>query len=208
MGCGGATDNGVASKSPDAIIAAATSAVSGVKSVHVAGSLVSGGVPISLDLTLVARKGGSGQMTLRGASFRIVAVNQVVYINGSDSFWRTVGGGAAAQLLHGRWLRAPASGQFGSVASLTDLSTLFNKLLSSHGTLAKGGTSTVAGQKVVAVNDTTEGGTLYVATTGKPYPVQISKTGAQGGRIVFDRYNESVTLSAPANSIDLSKLPR
>ena len=206
-GCGGASGNGVAAKSPDAIVAASTNAVKGVKSVHVAGSLSSGGSPTALNLTLVAGKGGAGQMSQNGLSFRIISLNQVVYINGSDAFWRHAGGSSAVQLFHGRWLRAPATGQFASIASLTNIQTLFNRLLSNHGTLAKGSTTTVAGQKVIAVNDTTQGGTLYVATTGEPYPVAVTKPGSQGGgRIAFDRYNESVSLSAPPNSIDISQL--
>ena len=36
-GCGGTSGNGVADKSPDAIVAAATNAIRGVKSVHVWG---------------------------------------------------------------------------------------------------------------------------------------------------------------------------
>ncbi len=205
-GCGGASNNGVAAKSPDGIVSAASNAVSGVKSVHVSGSLVSGGSPITLNLTLVSGKGGGGQMSQNGLSFRLIQVGQVVYINGSDAFWRHFGGGSAAQLFHGKWLRAPANGQFSSIASLTNVQTLFNKLLSNHGSLAKGPTSTVAGQKVVAVIDTTKGGTLYVATTGPPYPVEVSEKGSNGGRIVFDRYNQSASLTAPANAIDISKL--
>jgi hypothetical protein len=205
-GCGGASNNGVAAKSPDAIVAAATSAIRGAKSVHVSGSIVNGGSPIALDLNLAAGKGGSGRMAENGLSFRIIVVKDVVYINASDSFWRHFGGNAAAQLFHGKWLRGPATGQFASVAALTSLETLFNKLLSNHGVLAKGSTSTVNGEKVVAVRDTTRGGTLFVATTGKPYPIEVSKPGPQGGRVIFDRYNEAVSLSAPANSIDVSKL--
>jgi hypothetical protein len=205
-GCGGSSDNGVASKSPDEIVNASSNAVNGVKSVHVSGTVTSQGQPITLDLGLVAGKGGGGQMSQNGLSFKIIDLGGEVYLNGSDAFWRHVGGNAAAQLFHGKWLRAPATGQFASLASLTDLHTLFSKLLSNHGTLAKGATSTIAGQKVVAVNDTTKGGTLYVATTGKPYPIEISKAGSNGGRILFDRYNASVSLTAPANSIDVSKL--
>jgi hypothetical protein len=205
-GCGGASSNGVAAKSPDAIVAAATNAIRGAKSVHVSGSIVNSGSPVTLDLNLASGKGGSGRMSENGLSFRIIVLKRVVYINGSDSFWRHFGGNAAAQLFHGKWLKGPASGQLGSVAVLTDLQSLFNKLLSTHGALAKGSTSTVDGQKVVAVKDTTRGGTLYVATTGKPYPIEVSKTGPQGGHVIFDRYNEAVSLSAPANSIDISKL--
>ena len=206
VGCGGASDNGVSGKSADGIVSAATNAVSGVKSVHVAGSVRSGGSPTTLDLTLLAGKGARGQLAEGGLSFRIITLNQVVYINGSDVFWRHFGGSSAVELFHGKWLKAPATGQFASIASLTNAQTLLNQLLSSHGTLAKGSTTTVAGQKVVAVNDTTRGGTLYVATSGPPYPVVVTKAGAQGGRLLFDRYNEPVTLTAPANSIDVSKL--
>jgi hypothetical protein len=205
-GCGGASDNGVAAKSPDAIVNSATSAVSGVKSVHVSGTVTSNGSPITLDLNLAAGKGGGGEMSQSGLSFKIIDLNNVVYLNGSDAFWRHVGGNAAAQLFHGKWLRAPATGQFASIAALTDVRTLFSKLLTSHGTLAKDGTSTVAGQKVIAVRDTTMGGTLYVATTGPSYPIKISKSGSNGGSILFDQYNQGFSLKAPSGSIDVSNL--
>jgi hypothetical protein len=57
---------------------------------------------------------------------------------------------------------------------------------------------------VVAVNDTSKGGTLYVATSGKAYPVEI--TGQGGVKLDFDHFDQSVSLNAPANSIDISQL--
>ena len=56
------------------------------------------------------------------------------------------------------------------------------------------------------VTDASHGGTLDVATTGKPYPIQIRKSGKGGGKISFDRWNAPVTLAAPKNAIDLSQL--
>jgi hypothetical protein len=41
--CGGSSDNGVASKSPDAIVNSAMSAIDSAKTAHVSGSLASGG---------------------------------------------------------------------------------------------------------------------------------------------------------------------
>ena len=87
-----------------------------------------------------------------------------------------------------------------------DVQKLFNQLLSSHGKLAKGKTTTIHGQQAIAVSDTTNGGTLYVATTGKPYPLEISKTGSSGGQITFDHFNQPVSLTPPANAIDISQL--
>jgi hypothetical protein len=202
----GGSSNGVASKSPDQIVSDATSAVASVNSVHVSGKVLSGGQNVTLNLNLVNGKGGKGSMSQNGLGFQIVAVGSEVYIDGSSAFWTKFAGSAAAQLLSGKWLKAPATGQLSSLATLTDVSKLFNQLLSSHGKLAKGKTATVQGQKVVAVNDTTNGGTLYVATIGKTYPIEISKTGSDGGQLVFDRFNQPVSLTAPANAIDISQL--
>ncbi len=205
--CGGSSDNGVAAKGAAAIVSAAGAAMDGVKSVHISGSIVSGGSPITLDLDLVAGKGASGTMSEGGLSFQLVAIGKVVYINGSPAFWRHFGGAAAATLFKGKWLKAPAStGDFASLGSLTNLHQMVGALVVTHGKLAKGAKTTVDGQQVVAVSDVSQGGTLYVATTGKPYPVELLKTGAQGGHVTFDRFNESVSLTAPANSIDISQL--
>jgi hypothetical protein len=205
--CGGSSDNGVASKSPDAIVSAASGAINGVKSVHISGSIVSGGTPITLDLDLVSGKGGRGDMSESGLSFKLVAIGKVLYVNGSPGFWRHFGGAAAVALFQGKWLKAPAATSgVSSLAALTDLHSLFATLLSNHDKLARGATTTVNGQKAVAVTDTVKGGRLYVATVGPSYPVEFVKTGSEGGRIAFDRFNESVSLRAPANSIDISQL--
>jgi hypothetical protein len=202
----GGSSNGIASKSPDQIVAAATNAVSSASSVHVSGAVPSSGQQISLDLSLVNGKGGKGSMSEGGLSFQIVVVGPEVYINGSSSFWSKFGGSAAAQLLSGKWLKAPASGQLGSLATLTNTHKLFNQLLASHGTLAKGKATKVQGQPAIGVTDTTNGGTLYVATSGKPYPIEIVKTGSSAGHLSFDSFNQPVSLTAPAKAIDISQL--
>ena len=61
-------------------------------------------------------------------------------------------------------------------------------------------------RSLVAVSDVADMGTLYVATTGQPYPVELRAPGGQGGQIVFYRFNESVSPTAPAHSIDISQL--
>jgi hypothetical protein len=207
--CGGGSGrstNGVERKSPDGIVTAATNAVGSAKSVHVAGDVMNSGSRITLDLNLVNGKGGQGSMAENGLSFQVVTVGNGVYIDGTIAFWQRFAGNAAAQLLWGKWIKAPASGQLATLATLLDLQKLFNQLLSSHGRLAKGSITTVRGQRVIAVKDTTNGGTLYVATTGKPYPIEVVKNGSNGGQIAFDRFNQAVTLTAPSNAIDISQL--
>jgi hypothetical protein len=204
---GSSAGNGIAAKTPTEILSAATAAADSASSVHVTGSIVSGGSPITLDLELVAGKGGRGQISEDGLSFNLIQVDGTAYISGSPAFYSHFGGPAAAQLLEGKWLKAPASsGSFSTLGSLTDLNQLLNTALSDHGALAKGPTSTIDGQQVLSVTDASHGGTLYVATTGKPYPIQISKAGKTGGKISFGDWNAPVTLQAPKDSIDLSEL--
>jgi len=209
-GCGSSSSssgNGVASKAPSEIVAAAKAAAAGAATAHVAGSIVNEGKPISLDMELVSGKGGKGRLTLEGLTINLIQVNGAVYILGSKAFYTHVAGAAAAQLLQGKWLKAPASGgNFSSLASLTELDKLVNSTLAAHGKLVSAGTSTVNGQPAVGVTDATKGGTLYVATTGTAYPIAIVKAGTNGGRITFDRWNQPVTLSAPANAVNINQL--
>lgn len=204
---GGGSDNGVAGKSASDIVTAATNAMNKVSSLHVSGSVSSGSSPISLDLDLVSGKGGKGTMSESGLSFQIVVVDKNVYINGSPGFWQHFGGAAAAKQLNGKWLKTPATGDFASLAQLADLHTLLGSLLASHGaSLTKGAKTTVNGHSVIAVKDSSNGGTLYVATTGQPYPVEVLKGGSGGGKITFDGFDQAFSLSAPANAIDISSL--
>ncbi len=207
-GCGGGSSgNGVADKSPGDILAATKAATDGATSVHVAGSIVSGKAPITLDMHLLAGRGGRGRLSENGLAFELIQVGGTVYIKGSPAFYKQIGGDAAAQLLEGKWLKASASSSdFASLGQLTNLHALVEQTLANHGSLKKSGTSTLDGQKVVGITDTSQGGTLFIATTGKPYPVEISKDGSGGGKVTFDSWNQKVALAAPANAIDVNQL--
>jgi len=205
--CGSSSANGVASKTPSEILALSKQAADSAKSVHVAGSIVSKVSPLTLDLSLVAGEGARGSLAEGGSSFELIETGGTVYLRGNAAFYKRIGGDAAAQLLNGKWLKAPASTPaFASLASLTDPRQLIDSTLADHGTLAKGAITSVGGRRVVALNDTSKGGTLYVAVTGKPYPVQIAKTGEGGGRVSFDRWNVPVSLRPPPGAIDITQL--
>ncbi len=209
IGCGSSSSSGsgTASKTPAEIVAAAKTAADDASSVHVAGSIVNAGASIGLDMELLTGKGGRGRLSENGLSFELVEVGGYVYITGSPAFYRHFAGPAAAQLLQGKWLKAPAaSGNFASLGSLTNLRKLLDSTLSSHGSLSKSGTSTIEGQQVIAIDDLTRGGTLYVAAAGTPYPIEIKKGGTGGGKVVFNRWNAPVKLVAPANAVDLGQL--
>ncbi len=214
-GCGGSStegnglesNNGLESKTPAQILAAARDASRAAATVHIVGSVISEGKPISLNMELVAGKGAKGRLTLEGNALDIIDVEHAFYIKGSRAFYDRVAGPAAAALLEGKWLKADTtSHEFASIAQLTDLNTLLSQALASHGPLRVSGSAMVAGQQAVAVSDSDHGGTLYVAATGTPYPLQLSKGGSGGGTITFNRWNQPVALAAPAGAININQL--
>lgn len=213
--CGGSSSNGVASKSPNAIVTATTKAALTLKSVHVYGKVVNATSTVSLNLRIVAGKGATGSMDENGLAFQIVTNSKDTYLKAGPALWNRYSPAVSA-LLANKWLMAPnGSSQFASLftslSQFTDLTTFFSGVFASHGTLTKGKTSTIDGVSVIGVIDTTQGGTLWVATSGKPYPIEISsaggaQTGGKSGSISFNDFNAPVSLTAPSGAINVAQL--
>jgi hypothetical protein len=206
-GCGGgSSSNGEASKPASTVFADAKQAAVAAKSVHVSGSLKDAGSSLKLDLVLAHGK-GKGSMAENGLSFDIVRIADTAYVKGSQGFLKKFAGAAAAQLLQDKWLQGPVtSGEFTSLAPLTDITSLFNGAFSSHGKLVNDGETTYQGHKVVAIKDASDGSTLYVSATGKPYPIAATEGGSSKGAIAFDHWDEDVTIDAPKSAVDITKL--
>jgi hypothetical protein len=209
-GCGGhkkaAPANDEAAKPPARVFADAKAAATSASSAHVSGNIKSGDTAITLDLDMVRDKGAKGSVTLDGRQADIVRIGDVAYVHGSDAFWQHYAGSLVAQLLHDKWVKAPInSKRFQSVAPLTNLGLLFARISAHHGKLVSDGKTTYKGQQVVAIRDTSDNSRLYVAATGKPYPVAIvGGKGSLSGTIEFSDWNKQVSLTAPSGAIDIS----
>jgi hypothetical protein len=206
-GCGGGKASGEASKPAAQVLADAQKAATSASSVRASGNIDSSGTAISLDLSIVKGKGATGSMTTSGRSFSLIRIGDTVYIKGSDAFLKRFAGPFAAAL-RGKWLKASASkGQLASLTPLTNAGALFGAIAHHHGKLVNNGATTYRGRQVVEIRDTSDNSKLYVAATGTAYPVAIvgGKKG-QSGAIVFGDWNKPVSLSAPKNALDLSKL--
>lgn len=217
-GCGGgnknstpgppppAASNGEASKPAAQVLADSRAAVAKATSMHVSGHIVTGGTAVGLDLS-ADKQGAKGTMSTHGLSFDFVRVGKKLYIKGSDAFYKHFAGNTAAQLLKGKWLAGSAtSGKLAQLGGLTSAGAIFAQITSSHGKLVNQGATTYKGQRVVAIKDATQGGILYIAATGKPYPVAIVGTKkSQVGSVTFGDWNAPVSVSAPKNAIDISQ---
>jgi hypothetical protein len=205
-----AASNGIASKSGDQILTTAITAAEAAKSVHVAGAIKSGGQSVGLDLQIVQGKGATGTISEGSASFKLIDVGGSFYMQPDPAFlMKFAKTKAATDLFKGKWLKGSSSdANFASFGQLTSIKTLMGSLTKAHGTLTKGATSTINGQPVIALTSS-KGGTMYVATTGKPYPLQVSKnSGGQSGKVTFSDYNKAFAITAPTNSINIDQLEK
>jgi hypothetical protein len=204
--CGGSSSNGEADKTPTEILTDGKKAALDAGSVHVSGSITDQGTTIGVDLR-IGKDAGAGTMTLRGSKIDLVRVGDTVYIRAPASFYTSLGAGqGVGQLLDGKWLKASAtSKEFADLAQLTAIGAFTKQALKPDGTVTKGSETTVDGQKVIELKSS-KGGSLYVATTGKPYPVELKGSGTSKGTITFSDWGASVKAQAPAKSIDLSQL--
>jgi len=205
-GCGGgSSSNGEAGKTAEQVVADAQSAATNASLVHVTGQGTANGAPLKIDLWIGDAK-GKGHLEESGLGFDVVRLGDVIYIKGSAAFLTKFAGAGAAALLHDKWLKGSATtGQLASLASLTDKKQFFKGVLSQHGKIENKGENDYKGQKAVEIRDTTQGGSLFVAATGKPYPIAL-KGGTQQGDIRFSEWDGSETIEAPKDAVDLASL--
>jgi hypothetical protein len=158
-------------------------------------------------MELVADKGGQGRLTQGDLEIELVGLNKAIYVSGNAAFYDRFAGPGAAKRLGGSWLKqASAAGPLRPLASFTELPELIDMALAGHGALSRGRTTRIDGRSAVAVTDLDRGGTLYVAATGIPYPLEITEGRAGAGSLVFDRWNQPASISPPASVIDVDQL--
>lgn len=203
---GGAKPSGEASKPAATVLADAVKAANGASSMHMSGQVATGGKQIAIDISVAKGKGAAGTLTLGGAKIELVVIGNKGYLRAGSNFWNQFSQASGfAGLLADKWLEFPAkNAQFGSLTGVANAKTIFSQLSASHGKLVNRGATTYKGKSVVSIGDKT--GTLYVAGTGTPYPVALVETKGGAGTVTFDRWNESVTLTAPKGAIDFSHL--
>jgi hypothetical protein len=197
---------GEAAKPVAQIVADVTAAADAAHTVFITGSGLSSTQPLSLSIRLVAGRGGTGTISEDGIGFQIIRLGTKAYFEGGTAFWRHYTSAGVAALMKNKWIEAPATGgQLGSLTPLTSIVDFFHQLLASHGTLVVGKTRLIHGRLAFALVDTTEGGTLYVAASGPPYPLEATSPSGKGS-ISFEDWNQPVTLKSPAGSIALASI--
>lgn len=209
-----ASSNGIADYTTTEIISRMKAAAKDASSVHVVGD--TGGSKIDVQLS---KDGSTGTIGDGTSDIKLTVTPAMIYIQAPAEYYKSKFGEAAATLLSGKWLAIPATDASASdYAVFKDAQSLLDGFLSSvPDSLEKGKTGTINGIPAISLSgggtlapsptSTGAGATLWVATIGQPYPLQI-KPNEGAGQIDFTDWNKPVTITPPNASevVDLSKL--
>ncbi|MER6024549.1 hypothetical protein [Streptomyces sp. NPDC001851] len=205
-GCGGgdpdAGTNGVGKLPADRIQAKTRAAAQGAPAVRLAGTVVTSGRTYQLDMRLKA-DGGTGSVTSKGATFKLLRVGKQLYLKADADFWNQAGGkgggDGTAGTLNGKYVKVPQGDPaYRKFSGFTDKDLLLEGLLTLHGTLATDGHHDDAGTRTIRITgDKGSGGSLDVSLEGTPYPVRLVRAGG-AGTLTFSDWGKDFAVAEPA----------
>ncbi len=204
-GCGSSGES-LTSKSATEILAASRAAALHASSVRIASSVSQGKLSRTSNLEL-AGNGIRARISFLGVTHEVIRIGNTTYAKGNPAFYKLLAKRTGMHVPQGTWVTAPAGK---GIPVKTALSSELTFLLISPGPLTKGPTTTIDGQKVIELKEKAKRftGSIYIAATGKPYPIEIVKHGQETGQTTFTAWNQPITLTAPTGAIELSKLKR
>lgn len=216
--CSSGGTNGVTHLSAADAVSRARAAAIAAPSVHIKGTVLDGGDPVTIDMRLRGADGGTGQLSADGDTFQLLRIGQDVYLRGDASFYSTVAGersGLSPQVsaaLQGKYLHVPGSDRgYAKFTDFTSVDGLFGDLVKLSGKLRKDGQVTVHGVRSLSiVTGDGHGAQLAVAMNGTPYPTLYRPAGTSGGSVEFLDYGAPVELTPPpaAQVVDIDKLAK
>jgi hypothetical protein len=212
-GCGssssGPASNGEAKKTGAQIEKDAAAALASSGAAHLAGTLNAADStgPVGINFHLQS-DGSSGTLNSAGFPVNIVSVGGINYVKAPTGYWVAAKvPSAAAAKLGGRWVKVPTNSSFSDTSTLLSLPSFaasVSKLDPGVTINPKVTTTTLNGQQVVVVSQS-DGSQVYVAATGKPYPLKIVSSGTgTKGVATLSGFGKTVALKAPAGAIDAS----
>jgi len=206
-GCG-AGDDTIAhakdyAKSDGSQIAAdARTAMAGLKTMHVAGTIRQGNQSIALDLS-VSRDGSClGTIGVGKGSIQLRSVGGKAWYKADLGFWKAEVGAEAqsvAKAIGGRWV--VLSGDLASLRSFCRIDSLTSQMLSPKASIDTQGAAMVGATPTVRIAISGAGvpTAAYVKASDPHYVLRIVRgSGDKAGQVDFSSFDAAFTVKAPA----------
>ena len=200
-------DNGVAGLSAEEVVGRSKAALAGADYVRISGSGEEDGSRLRIDMRYGPDR-AVGTFTLDGQQLALSRMGRTVYLKGGAGFWTAYADAGTAKLVAGKYLKVDADDRrFTDLTDFADLHQAAYNFLTANGAVSKGKRTSVSGTPAVEIVDQGEdGGTLTVATTGRPYPLTlVSRT----DRLAFTDFGTPISVPQPpaAQIVDVDSLP-
>jgi len=194
-----ASGNGLRNLSGTDALGKVKAAFSAAPTVHVVLNAKSDqGQAVGYDVRYAKGKGAIGSVNAGTGQIKLIAIGSDVYFTGDAKVLAAFGAAGAA----GTWFKTSNASPVGkALAQLTDVNKLADQMFKPSGAIEVGDGKDVDGHHTVGLTDKgPEGGTLYVAAEGEPYPLLIEPPAAKKdqGDAKFSDYGAPVDLTAPA----------
>ncbi|MFI1400350.1 hypothetical protein [Streptomyces sp. NPDC020681] len=195
----------------DQIADKALEATKAANSLKVTGEGKDDGKDLSLEFALSKAGDCTGKFGYAGSGqAELLVVDKVAYMKADEAFWMGIGKqkgtpakqtAAMAEMLKGRWLKAPAD-EADDMAGICNLDALLKKLDDDEDTsgVTRGKPAEINGQKAITLirKNGAQTHTFYVATEGQPYFLRgVTEGGDEPGTVSFSDYNKPVAVTAP-----------
>lgn len=181
--------NGVGKLPPDKIQSRSRSVAEAAPAVRLSGAVISNKRTYKLDMQL-KEDGGTGSVTSKGVTFRLLRVDEHLFIKADADFWTHQDGEdddstsdtAAAGKLQGMYVKVPQGDPaYQQLSFFTDKDVLLDGLLGLQGKLATDGRHRLNGVRTIRLTgDKGAGGRIDISLEGRPYPLLLVRAGDAG----------------------------
>lgn len=184
---------GLAAQDADEIVRQSVAAFGEAKSVRVSGQHKEKNEDVVFDLRMERDGDLAGSITNDGLHMKVIRSNKAIYAAGAD-LWKD--NPTAARRIGDSYVRLPGDPkEFRDLTISKIAGEALNDLKT--GSWTKAGEETVNGQRALKLS--VSDGTLYVAATGKPYPLRIDVTGTDSDDLDFREYDKKFNIAPPKN---------
>lgn len=192
--------NGVEKLGPKQILNQANKAAISARSVHLVGT----SPQASLDL-VVTKSASDGERSAGATTLKTRVVDGTIYIKSDATYWTQAFNAKKAKKIGTKWVAGDLNNpKLKSFKQTSTMAPLMKQFLTPSDTPQVGEVGVSQGQPAVPLTSTV--GTLWIATTGKPYPLMITSSPDQteASKVDFTDWNKKVVIKAPPKKQTIS----